>query len=221
MKLLAASFLTCFLLLSATMGTPFESCSCTASDGTCSASNSCPRGCIAVCPGQGTCRATCSGGTEVGGDDGGLFSLAMPVTMHHAGSSSKQVASELSRITGRSVVYSPYGTDDPVTLDVKKAELWDVLDALSMSGKIQIGEDDFSKLQNIRRALVAGEKVTVCIHGATVQRVVSEFAALSGRRLHVTAGNPKTIVNLTVKDVTFEEFVEQLKSQSGVEIGIK
>ncbi|MFL6335306.1 MAG: hypothetical protein ACJ754_18495 [Pyrinomonadaceae bacterium] len=158
---------------------------------------------------------------EIGGEEGGMFSLAMPVTMHHVNSSSNQVASELAHITGRPVVYVPYRADDPISLDVKKAELWDVLDALSLSGKIQIGGDDFSTLQNIRRALVSGEKVTVCIHGATVQGVAAEFASLSGRRIQLTSGDPKAIVNLTLKDVTFEEFLAQIASQSGAEIAMR
>jgi hypothetical protein len=157
----------------------------------------------------------------VGGEDGGLFSFVMPVTMHHVGSSGKQIASDLARITGQPVVFSPYRADDLISLDVKKAELWDVLDALSMSGKIQISGDEFSKLQSIRSALVAGEKVSVCIHGATVKRVVTEFASLSGRKVQLTSGDPKAIVNLTVKDVTFEEFIALLASQNGVEVSLR
>lgn len=223
MRLLAASLLTLLLLLYAPVAATFEDCSCSAADGSCSASVSCPGGCIAVCP-SGGCSAKC---TKTGGgpgglsdEDGELFSLAMPVTMQHVGSSGKQIASDLSRITGQPVVFSPYRADDPISLDVKKAELWDVLDALSMSGKIQIGGDDFSKLQSIRSALVAGEKVTVCIHGATVQHVVAEFASLSGRKIKLTSGDPKAIVNVTVKDITFEGLIALIASQSGVEISL-
>lgn len=37
-----------------------ENCSCTASDGSCSASNSCAGQCIALCPDGGGCRAVCA-----------------------------------------------------------------------------------------------------------------------------------------------------------------
>ena len=62
MKILASCCITCLILIATIAVTPKrrESCSCTADDGSCSASVSCKGGCIAYCPSNG-CRAVCKG----------------------------------------------------------------------------------------------------------------------------------------------------------------
>lgn len=213
MKKLAASLLIGSLLLTTLVAATFDQCSCSAQDGSCSASISCAGGCIAICP-SGRCRAKCS-------DETGFFEYDMRVTMQQIGSNGKQISSELARITGQPVVFTPFKADDTISLDVKRAKLWDLLEILSASGKIEIGGDDFAKLQSIRNALVTGEKISVCIQNTTIQRVIREFASLSGLRIRTTSGDPKTVVNLSVKDVTLEEILAQLSSQGNVEISMK
>lgn len=211
MRLLAASLLMGLLLLNTPAAATFESCSCAADDGSCSASISCAGGCIAICP-SGGCRAVCSGGYA------GFMDYMMPISMSQTHSNSKQVADELAHITGQPVVITPFKAGDTITLDLKKAALWDVLELLSASGKIEIGGEDFAKLQNIRKALVSGEKMTVCIHSTSVQRVLDELTSLSGLRIHASSGDPKTVVSLALKDATLDDILAQLSSQSSVEI---
>jgi hypothetical protein len=145
----------------------------------------------------------------------------MQVSTRQTKSTSKKVASELSHITGQSVVFTPFKADDAISFDVKRAALWDVLEILSASGKIEIAGEDFSKLQRVRKALVTGEKMSFCVHNASVERTIAEFASLSGMPIRATSGDPKTIVTLSVKDVTFEEVLAQLSSQTGVEISMR
>ena len=211
MRLLAASLLMGLLFLNTPVAATFEDCSCVADDGSCHASISCAGGCIAMCP-SGGCRAVCSGGYA------GFMDFTMSVTMHQTHSNSIQVAAELAHITGQSVVITPFKADDTISLDVKRAKLWDVLELLSASGKIEIGGEDFAKLQNIRKSLVSGEKMAVCIHNTSVQRAIDEFTSLSGLPIHATSGDPKTVVSLTLKDATLDDILVQLSSQSGVEI---
>ncbi|MCA1568270.1 MAG: hypothetical protein LC803_22025 [Acidobacteria bacterium] len=142
----------------------------------------------------------------------------MQVSLQQSASTGRELSSELSRITRQTVLYTPFTTPDAISFDIKRAMLWDVLEALSASGKVEIGGDDFSKLKRIRQSLAGGEKMAVCMHGVTVKRMVREIASLSGLPIRVTAGDPQTVVNLSVKDVTLEEFLVQLSSQSGVEI---
>src|SRR2546423_892710 len=136
MRLLAASLLTGLLFLSTPLAATFDDCSCVAEDGSCNASISCGGGCIAICP-SGGCRAVCGGG------HGGFMDFMMPISMHQTGSNSRQVAAELARITGQSVVITPFKADDTISLDVKRAALWDVLELLSATGEIEIGGADF------------------------------------------------------------------------------
>lgn len=220
MRLLAAtllvSLLTCNIL-----GTPaFDNCSCNANDGSCSASVSCPGGCIADCP-SGGCYATCKKGTS-GGDDGAIAPiLMMPINLELRGRSNKQLTSEIARITGREFVFVPDNPNDPVNLDVKDLPLWDVLEVLSRRGKVRIGGHDFATLQIVRKALVNGERMAVCINNVSVRGVVEEFAGMSGLPIRVTSGDAEAVVTLSVKEVTLEELLAQVSSKTGVGITLQ
>ena len=144
--------------------------------------------------------------------------MTRPVTLQMKGGNSKHLAAELARITGREVVFQPSVPDDTFSLDIKNAPLWDVLEILSASGQMRIGGEDFAKLKAIRKALVGGEKMAVCIRSASVQQVVNEFANLSGLRLRITSGDAEAIVNLSVKEVTLEDVLAKVSEQTGVQI---
>lgn len=211
MKLLAAVLLIALLILTVSGSGTFESCSCGADDGSCSANVSCGGGCFALCPSDG-CRAGCSGAG---------MDLMMQVSIQQTASNSTQLSSELARVTGQPIVFTPFNGDGAISFDVKRAVLWDVLDAMSQSGKVEIGGEDFSKLKRIRSALVTGEKMAFCVHNVSVQRIVSELTSLSGLPIRATSGDPKNVVNLSVKNVSLEEFLAQMGTQSGVEISLR
>lgn len=215
MKLLAAVILTA-LLLNTAPATTFESCSCTAKDNSCSAGVTCRGGCLAICP-SGGCRASCINKDSFEGS----FDEMRPVTMQLTGSDAKQVAAVLARISGKEVVFTPFKPDETISLDIKNAPLWNVLEMLSASGRMHIAGEDFSKLLSIRKALVSGEKLAVCIHDASVQRVVDEFRFLSGLPIHVTSGDAKTRVTFSAQEVSLEELMVQLSNQTGVQIDLK
>jgi hypothetical protein len=157
-------------------------------------------------------------------DDGGDDAPELPVTyssLHFNGSDSQAVSAELTRISGQDVVFTPTTADSKVTLDVDNLPFWDALEILSSSGRIQIGQDDFSNLRTVRRALLYGERISVCMHGVTVRRLVKELRYLTGLNIHVTSGDGKTEVNLTAKDVNFNDIVAQVSEQTGVQIVVK
>lgn len=219
MKILAASILICLSLsaLAAYTAAPRESCSCTAADGSCSAGVTCSGGCLAFCP-SNNCRAMCSSG---GRGSVEYADLLMRVTLRLQGSNSRAVSAELARVTGRNVVFTPATPGDTFSLDVKDAQLWSVLEILSASGKIQIAGEDFSNLQALRRALLQGERMPVCVSGTTVKRLVEELEQLTGLEIRVTSGDPKTVVNLTAGAVNLDELVAQVSERAGVRITIR
>jgi hypothetical protein len=189
-----------------------ETCSCTASDGSCSASITCPGGCIAVCPDGGRCHAGCSG-------KGGIMPVLIErVSLRMRDSSSKQLSEELGRITGQEIVLSPYNPKETQTFDFKDALLWDVLEALSEHGKVEIGGEDFGKLLRIRQAFLSGEKMSICIRRTSVRNIVEHLASLSGSSLYTTSGNVDTLVTLSLKDVTLEDIVAKVAEQTSVQI---
>ena len=218
MRLLAAGLFTCLLLLQLPLAAPFESCSCTADDRSCSASISCPGGCIAYCP-SGACRATCSKPGTAGGEIGPI--LMKPITLHSRKGSSEHVASELARITAMQVSFVPNDRREKFNLDAKDIPLWDVLETLSVSGELKIGGEDFASLRAARQSIVSGERMKVCIHNASAQSVVDEFAGISGLPIRITAGDPQTIVNLTVQAATLDEAMAQISEQTGVQITVR
>jgi len=218
MKLLAASILICLTLstLPSFTAAPFDSCSCSADDGSCTVTASCSGGCLAFCPSNG-CRAMCT--SE--GSGGHADSLMRRISLHFKGSNSREVSAELARITGEEVVFSPSTVDATFDLHVDEVPLWNILEILSQSGRIQIGGDDFSNLQTVRRSFLQGERISVCIRGTTIKRLVEELRYLTGLDIQVTSGDRKTVVNFTAKGVNLNEIVAQVSERTGIQITIK
>lgn len=217
MRLLTTALLVILLTTPATLA--FETCSCTADDGRCSANLSCPGGCVAYCPNGGGCRAKCVTNSEGGGSNYEI--IQMRATVQIKGGNANDLAAALAGITGREVVFVPTMPEHPISLDVKGAPVWDILEILAEHGKVQIGGDDFSTLQLIRKALVTGERMSICIRGASVRRVVDELEALSGLSIQVTSGDAHRLVTLSAKGVTLNELLAQMSDQAGVQISQK
>lgn len=145
----------------------------------------------------------------------------MPVSIHFKGSNSREVSAELARITGKDVVFFPATAGATFNLDMDGVPLWNVLEILAQSGRIQIAQDDFSNLRTVRVAFLQGERVSACIQGVTVKRLVEELEYLTGLDISITSGNKKTIVNFTGRGVNFNEIIAQVAEQTGVQIAIK
>jgi hypothetical protein len=221
MKTLAASILTCLTLSVITVfaftAARRESCSCTADDRSCSASVSCAGACVSFCPSNG-CRAMC---TKAGSGGGEYADLMMRISLRLNGSDGRSVSAELARISGRDVVFVPATPDATFSLDVKDVPLWDVLERLSAGGRLQIGGDDFSNLQTVRKALLGGERMSVCVRGATVRRLVYELEYLTGLDMRVTSGDQRAAVDYTATGVTLDEIVAQVSERAGVRIAVR
>jgi hypothetical protein len=213
MKKLAIIALTALLLSLPIHQVLAETCSCSASDGSCTASITCTGGCMAYCPDGGGCVARCSSGSATKGlPPRELVSLQM------RDGSSKQLSEELGRITGQEIVLAPYNPKETYTFDFKNALLWDVLEVLSQRAKVEIAGEDFGKLLRIRKAFVNGEKMSVCIRRTSVRNIVDQLASLSGLSLYTTSGNVDALVTLSLKDVTLTELVAKVSEKASVQI---
>ena len=194
---------------------PFQSCSCTAEDGSCSMSGYCPHGCLAYCP-SGNCRIACVGG---GYED--TRDMSAPITLQLKSADSHRVAAELGRLTGAPVTFNPRQPDESFNLDVKDKPLWDVLEELSTGGKIQIAKEDFAHLRGVRQSFLSGERMSVCFHNVTAKRLAADLSFLSGRDVYVASGNPKAVVDYTGKAVTFEDIVAQASLSAGAQLAVR
>jgi type II secretory pathway component GspD/PulD (secretin) len=217
MKLLAAS-----ILITLTLGAglafkpaPYDSCSCTADDGTCTTTISCRGGCLSWCPTDG-CIAQC-----LSGPGSRIGVTVNSVTLHLRDSRATQVSDELARVTGQEVVFSPATPDTTVTLDADNTPIWDVLETLSRSGRIQISGIDFYNIKAVRRTLLNGEPIAVCAHGMTVKRFVNELRFMTGLDVQVTSGDANAIVNYNGHGVYLNDIMSEVSERTGTQIGFK
>lgn len=185
-----------------------EFCSCTASDGSCSASGSCTKGCVATCPSNG-CTVRCSGFTQF---------LEAEATIQMQNVNRGQLVAELARLSGKEISFSSTKPDAPFNIDARQTPLWDLLELLADNGTLLIGGEDFEKMRAARRALVSGEKISLCAHNTPVGVFVKDMANLTGLSLRVVGGNPRTAVDVKLQDVTLKEILDEVSARTGVQI---
>lgn len=148
--------------------------------------------------------------------------LRLPVTLElRNGGTNKQVSEELSRATGKRIVVLPSKPNGPVNLDIKRASLWAVLDMFSEIGPVQIEGRDFSELEAVRKALMRGEKVSVCIDLAPLGRVVADLSILGGKSLRIASGDKAAPVTLSAEAITLSGIISGLSAQTGAQIRAK
>lgn len=217
MKKLRAAFvmsaltliLTCALTYSASPIVAIEDCFCSAPDGTCSGSISCQGGCILHCVGDGECYGECSGFYQ-------MFATETTVQMQNATYS--QLVAKLARISGKDLAFSPSNPDTMFNAEYKKALYWDVLDILSNRGKVQIAGKDFEKLKRLRRTLLSGERISLCVGNTPVHTFVNDMAGLTGLPLRITAGKPMAMVNVKLQNVSLSDILVKVSEQTGTKI---
>lgn len=181
-----------------------KDCSCSATDGSCSASGSCSGGCTATCPSDG-CTVHCSGFYAF---------LQTEVTLQMQNATSKELVAEVAHLSGKEVAFSSKRPDVPFNLDVKRAPLWDVLEILSDNGTLLIAGEDFDKLRLTRRALFSGEKISLCVQNTPVNTFVNDLANLSGVPIHIIGGNTRAMVNVKLRDVTLKDILVKVSEQT-------
>lgn len=217
MKKLSAALLASVFILSlvsapihsASSAYMIEDCSCSAPDGSCSASVSCSGGCTKFCGNNDNCSASCSGSFEI---------LALEVTLEMQNSTYPQLVAELARISGKDLAFSPTKPNMVFNTGFKRATLWDALKLLSNQGTLRVAGQDFEKLKRLRRSLLSGEKFSCCVTNTPVNTFVNDVVGLTGLPLRIAAGRPMATVNLKLQDVTLSEILTAVSEQTGAKI---
>lgn len=217
-RTLIASLLICLTLAGNTGSTALrrESCSCTADDGSCSASTACVGGCIAVCPGKGSCFAICTKGKS--GGEANLSRANLPTT---GGRNGREAAAILARRDGGKAVLNqtpPWGTHNSFAQN-KSAR--DADGALTSVDIPQYSTGDAANVQSARRALINGERVAVCFKRISAGGLADELSLITGLSISVEAKDADTPINYSGKRVTFKEMLEQVSKLSGVQFSIR
>lgn len=216
MKKLTAALLTlAFLVLafapthSASPAFMLEDCSCTAPDGSCSASVSCQGGCTRYCGNNDNCSASCSGAHEF---------LLMEVTFEMQNANYSQLVARLARISGKDINFSPRKPNTPFNVGFKRATFWDALRVLSEQGTVQVAGQDFEKIERLRRSLLNGEKFSFCVKNTPVRTFVNDLAGLTGLPLRLAAGRPTALVNVQLQDVALQDMLIAVSAQTDTKI---
>jgi len=217
MKTLTATLLASLFILStisapsraASSAAAIEDCTCSARDNSCSASITCRGGCVTWCDVDGDCFAECSGF---------LQTFSMETTLQMRDATYPQLITELARISGKDLLFDPLKPDVTFNAEYKRALLWDVLDMLSERGKLQIARQDFERLKKLRRVLLSGTKISLCVHNTPVNTFVNDLASVTGLSLRVVDGDPLAIVNVKLQDVSLSDIVVRVSGQTGARI---
>ncbi len=215
MRMKPAIVLTCTILLfvvsvvgSSSPAAP-DDCDCSATDGSCSASISCQGGCIRFCGNGGNCYAECSGGY---GYLGAETTLEMPNATY------PQLVTALAHLSGKQMVFVPTRSDLVFNVGFKRSPFWNTLELLSDQGAVQIDGQDFDKLRRLRKLLLAGDRITLCVKNTPVNTFVGDLVGLTGLPLRVTGGSSMALVNVRLTDATLDEMLSKVSEQTRTKI---
>jgi hypothetical protein len=129
-----------------------------------------------------------------------------------------QLVTELARLSGRDLAFTADKPDAVFNAEYKKAILWDVLDTLSDRGTVQIAGQDFEKLKRLRKVLLSGRRLSLCVQNTPVNRFVNDMASLTGVSLRIVDGSPMSTVSVKLHDVTLNEILTKVSEQTGTKI---
>jgi hypothetical protein len=146
---------------------------------------------------------------------------SMLVTLKITAADSKLIAYALRLATNREVEFRPFNINEKIDLDFKSIQLWTVLESISEYGKLRVGGIDFEDLQMMRRPLMRGERVSMCIYEASVKRVVSYLSFLSGLPLEVVSGDAEVRISASFSKVTFNEIIASISVKAGIKIEVR
>lgn len=243
MKRYPISVVLLLMLAISSAATP-DSCSCTAPDSSCSATVNCPGGCISFCGVSDDCRAVCSDGEGLPSRNQSLprsrtrsrnrartrspTELPLPsvttsitsilVTLKETRAESKQIARVLAQVMRQEVEFVPYDASHKFNFDYKNTPLWEVLEDISQFGKLKIGGISFEDLQKIRRPMLTGAKMSMCIHNVPIKNLVSYLSFLRGLPISVVSGDENLRITLSLRDVTFNEIITRISAQTNAKL---
>ncbi len=203
-KTLAATSLSLLFFVSPMPVALADTCSCASG------------GCSAVISCSGSCYANCSSGNCSAASITGRKGAAEEVTFRVTNFDSEQLSSELTRISGREIVFTASEPDDLFSFDFKRAPVWEVFEELSKRGTVQIDGIDFRALQGLRSTLLAGEKISVKFN-MPADEVVSWLSFVSGLPLCINSGNAQVHVTVALQEATLQDIIQAL-SKTGIEV---
>jgi hypothetical protein len=164
---------------------------------------------MSFCGDGGNCYAECSGG---------YMYLAAETTLEVEDARYPDLVNELAKRSGKRVAFTPTVPNMIFNAGFKRSSFWNVLELLSDQGTVQIDGQDFERLRRLRRALLSGERVTLCVKNTPVNVFVNDMIGLTGLALRVDRGSPNSIINVRLPHSTLDEMLLKVSEQTGTKI---
>jgi len=142
----------------------------------------------------------------------------MEVTFEVQNATYSQLVAELSRLSGKDIVFTPTKPDALTNAGSKRAPLWDALKILGNNGILLVGGTDFDKLRTLRKILLSGERLTFGVSNTPVNVFVSDLSALTGKTFRITSGRPLATANVQLQDANLNDIIAAVAEQTGTKI---
>lgn len=206
-----------------------SSCSCTAPDGSCSASITCSGGCIAVCGTGGNCSAECSasggGGTKgqrqlpapldddptAGPDQGQLVNLDIQ------SATSLDISEVLSAQLDRPVAFVNAEPEDVLTLHAVDFPVDELIDWLRRFGSVAVSDKPVAA-PGSGLGVPSDHRVTLQASDASPQTLVELLGEILSSEVRFVPRDPELRISVDVKDASVGEVLELLERYGTVEV---
>lgn len=215
--MLKRSLLIFGLLLIGTFGVYAQS-QCNCSLGSCSTSQSCPAGFIAVC----TCSATgCS--SECKKESGDLNDRIDPngLIKTLSETDSKNIGNVLSKTFGKFISFEPAAKGfkfDYAPSKTGTRSHWEIFEFLRSKGTLKINGHDLEFWQGIKETLLNGGEFNLCFEEASVRMILNHLSFLSGKKLSIAGGDGQAKISGPLQGNNLSEILENLSKLGHVKI---
>lgn len=191
----------------------FAQSSCACSNSTCSASQGCPEGYIAVC----TCSAT--GCSSVCNKEEPILDLidepALDARLRNE--SAINFGELLSRALGKTITFEPkdskFRYEYSISNSVTKSH-WEILEYLASNGTLKINNHDIEFWKGLRRTLLEGGEFKFCTGNAPVEMLVGEISFITGRQYSIVSSGARTNISGAVSGKSLNELLTSLGKMS-------
>lgn len=128
------------------------------------------------------------------------------------------MAAELSRKSGRKIMFIANVKGEKLSFELKNGPLWDALEFLARYGKVFVNGTPFETIRELREKMQHGERVAINLKDFPVKDAVDDLSFVSGRSFRVKSGNPKKTFSMNLEAATLDEIISGIAKTAKVKI---
>jgi hypothetical protein len=185
-----------------------QSCSCKAPDGSCETNVTCSQhGCTAICGSKDGCYSAC-----------GKDTILTRFTLKIVNKDGRQIASALSKQTGKQIKFTPREPNGRFTIDIKGDDLWNAMDYLYERGVVTVNGVNWERYRQIRGAALEGRTLSIIFNNMSVRDALAHLSFLTGNSYRVASGEAEKILSFPPEEISLSELLSRISEQTGVKI---